>query len=201
MNGTKKKMGTGLVRRVAFFGRLFRGTLTTVAIASLAFAATSARAACGSFGGIGSGGALTLPMLQAESGALGASTSSSPSIVGLWGVIYSSGGMVFNQTFDQWHSDGTEFENAFVPVLGGNICFGVWKSTGGRAVKLHHIGWTYDPVAGGVANGTFTLDENNTVSKDGNSYTGSFTFRAFDMKGNVQKTVSGTIAAVRITVE
>jgi len=34
----------------------------------------------------------------------------SGSIVGLWHVVYTAGGSVFNETFDQWHIDGTEFE-------------------------------------------------------------------------------------------
>lgn len=140
-------------------------------------------------------------MLQAGSESREDSRDSKPSIVGLWGVIYTADGAVFNQTFDTWHSDGTEFENAYLPVLGGNICEGVWKRTGELTVKLHHIGWTYDPVAGGLANGTFTLDQTNTLAKNGNSYTGTFTFKVFSTTGSLEKEVKGTIAAVRISVE
>jgi hypothetical protein len=28
-------------------------------------------------------------------------------IVGLWHVVYTAGGSIFNETLDQWHSDGT----------------------------------------------------------------------------------------------
>jgi hypothetical protein len=185
------KMGTGL----------FRGTWMTAAAMSLAMTATSAYATCG-FTGTGSASAIRMPMLQAGSEAMGASTTSAPSIVGLWGVIYTTaGGAVFNQTFDTWHADGTEFENAYLPILAGNICEGVWKSTGTATVRLHHIGWTYDPVNGGVADGTFTLDQTNTLARNGQSYTGTFVFKVFDMKGKLLQEVPGTIAAVRISVE
>jgi len=121
-------------------------------------------------------------------------------IVGLWHVVYTANGAVFNETLDQWHSDGTEFENAFLAPAQGNICFGVWKSTGSYSVRLHHVGWTFDPTSTGTANGTFTLDETNTVSKDCNSYTGTFTFKTFDLKGNQGMEATGTIASTRITV-
>jgi hypothetical protein len=190
MTGLRKNTGAG-------FFRLFRGTLTTVAVASLALVSASAHASC--FLNMKPGSAITMPMLQGGSEPLAAATTTAPSIVGLWGVIYTAAnGAVFNQAFDTWHADGTEFENAYQPVLNGNICEGVWKSTGALTVSLHHIGWTYDPVAGGVANGTFTVVSNLTLGKDGKSYTGSFTFTAFDMKGKLLATVPGTIAAVRI---
>ncbi len=191
------KMGTGLARKGS---RLFQGTWMAAAVMSLALTATSAHATCG-FTGMGSSGAIRMPMLQAGSEAWEDSRDSKPSIVGLWGVIYTAGGAVFNQTFDTWHSDGTEFENAYLPVLAGNICEGVWKRTGDLTVKLHHIGWTYDPLAGGLANGTFTLDQTNTLAKNGNSYTGTFTFKVFSATGSLEKEVSGTIAAVRISVD
>jgi hypothetical protein len=48
-------------------------------------------------------------------------------------------------TANQWHSDGTEFENAWLPPDTGNICFGVWKEVAPRTVRLHHIGWLFTP--------------------------------------------------------
>jgi hypothetical protein len=201
MNRMRKRTRTGLSRQASFWRRLSRGALTMLAVASLVFAATSARAACGNLSGMGSGSRLTLPMLgQAGGEEESSSNVTYQSIVGLWHVVYTAGGSVFNDTLDQWHSDGTEFENAYLPVAQGNICFGVWKPTGTRSVRLHHIGWTYDPTTSETANGTFTLDENNTLSKDGKSYTGSFTFRTYDWKGNPGPEVTGTIAATRITV-
>ncbi len=202
MNRITKKTRTGLSRRAAFWRRLSRGALTTIAVASLVFAATSARAACGNLSGMRSGSPLTLPMLGQAGGEEESNANVSYwSIVGLWHVVYTSGGSVFNETLDQWHIDGTEFENAYLPVAQGNICFGVWKPIGTRTVRLHHIGWTYDSTKVATANGTFTLDETNTVSKGGNSYTGTFTFKVFDLKGEQQgEAITGTIAATRITV-
>ena len=61
----------------------------------------------------------------------------------------------------------------------------MWKPTGSHSVRLHHIGWTFDPTSNtATANGTFTLDEENTVSNDCNSYTGTFTFKTFDLNGS-----------------
>jgi hypothetical protein len=201
MNRITKKTRTGVSQPVAFWRRLSRGIVTALAIASLMFAATSARAACGSFSRLGSGSPIKMPMLGAAGGEEESySNGANEPIVGLWHVVYTAGGSVFNETLDQWHSDGTEFENAFLAPAQGNICFGVWKPTGSRSVRLHHIGWTFDPTSTGTANGTFTLDEENTVSKDCKSYTGTFTFQTFDLKGDKGMEVTGTIAATRITV-
>lgn len=201
MNRITQNTGTGLSRQVAFWRRLSRRVLTTLAVTSLLFAATSARAACGGFSRLGSVSPIKMPMFAgAEEQEEAPTNGSRDPIVGLWHVVYTAGGAVFNETLDQWHSDGTEFENAFLAPAQGNICFGVWKSTGSRSVRLHHIGWTFDPTSTGTANGTFTLDETNTVSKDCNSYTGTFTFQTFDLKGDKGMEVTGTISATRITV-
>src|SRR5271156_3373651 len=159
------KTGTGPSQQVAFWRRLSRGVLTTLAVTSLLFAATSARAACGSFSRLGSVSPIKMPMF-AGAGGDEASSSHDP-IVGLWHVVYTAGGKLFNESLDQWHSDGTEFENAYLSPASGNICFGVWKPTGSHILRLHHIGWTFDATSNtATANGTFTLDEENTVSDD-----------------------------------
>jgi hypothetical protein len=200
MDRMTKKTGAVVSRQVAFWSRLSRGALTMLAIASLMFAATSARAACG-MSALGSGSGPKLPMMAQAGGDEESFVHGAYGIVGLWHVVYTAGGKVFNETLDQWHSDGTEFENAYLPVAQGNICFGVWKPTGPRSVRLHHIGWTYDPTTSETANGTFTLDETNTVSQNGQNYTGTFTFTPYDLKGNAGPSVTGTIAATRITVD
>jgi hypothetical protein len=83
---------------------------------------------------------------------------------------------------------GTSMEpsskNAWLPPDTGNICFGVWKQIAARTVRLHHIGWMFTPGSTPpTASGTFTLDETNTLSRDGKSYTGTFTFKTFDSTG------------------
>jgi hypothetical protein len=119
-----------------------------------------------------------------------------PTIVGLWHVVYTeTNGTVFAQTFKMWHSDGIEFENALLPPAGG-ICYGVWKQTGHRSVKLHHIGVIF---ANGSIAATFTIDEEDTVSEDGKSYSGTFEFNQFDTSGNPAGSFKGTTAAKRVT--
>jgi hypothetical protein len=179
-------------------------SLTLIAVAPLLLLASSANAACG-WMGTGPRGPIALPMLgHAGNGhdeRFG--SGSEDSIVGLWQVVYTAGGATFNQTLDEWHSDGTEFENAWLPPDTGNICFGVWKEVGPRTVRLHHIGWLFTPGSTPpTASGTFTLDETNTVSRDGKTYSGNFTFKTFDVTGTATGVeVTGTIAATRITVE
>ena len=159
------------------------------------------------FGGAGSAqackpskdGAPAMPWMQDQD-----SSNWQPSIVGLWHVVYTqSDGTPFNQTFKMWHSDGIEFENALLPPIGGDICYGVWKQTGSRSVKLHHIGiiWGPDPTTPGnfVIVATFTVDETNTVSEDGKSYSGKFTFSQFDPSGNPGQVIKGSTAAKRVT--
>jgi hypothetical protein len=177
---------------------LGRMMLSVFGVASLLLATSSAKAACGSFSSLGQRSAVRLPMLgQAANEEW---RDARDPIVGLWHVVYTAGGKVFNETLDQWHSDGTEFENAFLPPAAGDICFGVWKPTGWHTVKLHHIGWTFDGTGKTTADGTFTLDEANKVAEDGNTYTGTFTFKTFPNTGTGVE-VTGTILATRITVD
>ncbi len=199
MNRITKKTGTGLARRTAFWSRLSRGAFTMLAIAGLILATANANASCGNLTGVGSRSPIKMPML-AQAGADNF-PGYSDSIVGLWHVVYSANGGTFNETFDQWHSDGTEFENAYLLPAQGNICFGVWKTVAPRTVKLHHIGWTFAVPGDGQLSGTFTLDEMNTVSRDGKTYTGNFTFKTFDLNGVQGADITGTIAATRITVD
>jgi len=136
------------------------------------------------------------------------------SIVGLWHLIYtatSASGpfpptpFQFLESFKTWHADGTEFENAFLPPAGGNICFGVWKDLGHGSVKLHHIGLMFGS-DGNVSN-IFTVDETDTVASNGKTYIGNFDFKlwppSFDAVGigNPLAEVTGTTAGTRITVD
>jgi hypothetical protein len=190
---------TRLARRLRFSS----GVFGMLGAAALLFGATNANAACGMFNTIGSHNSIRLPALsQAELGSASPIARNS-SVVGLWHVLYtnSADGSTFNDTFDTWHSDGTEFESAFLPPLGGNVCVGVWRQTGPRSVSLHHVGWMFDPTnPGKTATNSFTLDEIITVSPDGQGYTGSFTFKIWNLDGTYTGAeVTGTIAAIRIT--
>lgn len=192
-----------------------RGAIGLLGVAALLFGAASANAACGRFNEIGSKNSIKLPMIQhADIGFSDRDDDANRSIVGLWHVIYTTGSgdssMTFNDTFDTWHSDGTEFESAFLAPVGGDVCVGVWKQTGVRTVKLHHVGWLFSPFdANGnptnlkaTATNYFTLDEMVTVAPNGTSYSGNFTFTIWNLDGSpTGVVVPGTIAATRITVD
>jgi hypothetical protein len=140
-------------------------------------------------------------------------------IVGLWHLIYTAtyddnfppGGpypptpFPFLESLKTWHADGTEFENAFLPPAGGNICFGVWKDLGEGRVKLHHIGLMF--ASDGSLSSIFTVDETDTVASDGKTYKGSFEFKLWPPSydavgvGTPISEVKGTTAATRITVD
>jgi hypothetical protein len=185
--------------------RLFRGSLALLAAVCLLILPPSAKAACGSFGAPGLNNSIQLPVIaQAELGFPARIERVDQPIVGLWHVTYTNSAdqSTFNDTFDTWHSDGTEFEIAFLAPAGGNVCAGVWRQTGLRSVTLHHVGWLFNPATPtATATNIFTLDENVTVARDGASYSGSFTFKIWNLDGTPTKVeVQGTIAATRITV-
>jgi hypothetical protein len=165
---------------------------------------TVANAACGSFGVGGSKTSVKLPMI-AQAGSGFPSLFDHPTIVGLWHVIYTNGAdqTTFNDTFDTWHSDGTEFESAYLAPAGGDVCVGVWKATGFRSVKLHHIGWLFNPgTPTATATNYFTLDEEVTIAQDNKSYSGHFTFTVWNLDGTpTPMVVTGTMAATRITAD
>jgi hypothetical protein len=141
------------------------------------------------------------------------------SIVGLWHVVYTGtyndnfppGGpypptpFQFNESFKTWHADGTEFENAFLPPTGGNICYGVWKDLGNGTVKLHHIGLMFNPDGSLIA--IFTIDETDTVAFNGKTYKGIFDFKVWPPSyeavgvGTPISEVRGTTLASRIAVD
>jgi hypothetical protein len=122
------------------------------------------------------------------------------SIVGLWQVTYTSGGALWDMSFDTWHADGTENENTMDSPLISAVCWGVWEQIGPRTAKLHHVGWNYDST-GTVLLGTFTFDQTDTLTEDGYSYTGTFSFQLYDLNGNPQGApTTGQVSSVRITV-
>lgn len=186
-----------------------RGVFGMFGVAVLLFGTASANAACGMFNSTNFHSSIKLPALAHAD--LGDAGPANQSIVGLWHVIYtnSADNSTFNDTFDTWHSDGTEFETAFLPPVGGDVCVGVWKQTGPHTVTLHHVGWLFSPFdsngnatnLNGTATNSFTLDETITVAANGESYRGSFTFKIWNLDGTFTGVETpGTIAATRITV-
>jgi hypothetical protein len=140
-------------------------------------------------------------------------------IVGLWHLEYTAtsstsgpipfpvvppGTFPFLESYKIWHADGTEWENAFMAPVGGNICFGVWKESNNGKVKLHHIGLMFDSASGNISF-VFTVDEVNVVAKDGKTYSGNFDFKLFAASdvygtGTPLQEVKGTAAGTRITL-
>jgi hypothetical protein len=180
------------------WNRLPRLTLVALITLSLLFAATSAKAACGGQEGR-SVVSLKLPF-QAQVNSQSPPDVANPSIVGLWHVTYTaSDSTPFYEAYDVWHADGTEFENANLTPIESNVCMGVWKKVGSRTVHLNHVGWSFDSF--GNPNGTFTLTETNTVSKNGALYEGTFDYKFFDPQGNLLQEVTGTLKAARITAD
>jgi hypothetical protein len=110
------------------------------------------------------------------------------SIVGLWRVHYFSGGVEVFQSFDQWHSDGLEFE---VSNIFGLSCQGTFKQRG-NAVQLFHVGWNYP--------GFFRETQALTVSQDGNHYSGTWDVKNYDDNGKFLSEQTGTLRATRLTV-
>jgi hypothetical protein len=182
--------------------RLFRGASVGLAVMGMLFAANSAAAACGDPLGLKPGVAIKLPFLAQPGGeAEQAHQTKAPdnnSIVGLWYVNYTSGGEPLYESFDQWHSDGTELENPNLAPATGPLCVGVWKQIGTRTFRLHHVGWNFD--INGNSLGSFTLDETNTVSRNGLTYKGTFDLKFYDVDGNLVDEVTGTQTATRISV-
>jgi hypothetical protein len=116
-------------------------------------------------------------------------------IVGLWDEHYTSNfGPIF-ETYSQWHSDGLEIET---PNFAPGVCMGTWKQMGARTFKLFHVGWQ----PGGGPNGSvrFELRELNTISRDRNSFDGTYDQKFFDANGNVVLEDIGTIHATRLSV-
>jgi hypothetical protein len=188
--------------------RLYRTGLALLSGLCLLIVPTCANAACGILGTTDIKASIKLPAL-AHADFDVPSPYGDPTIVGLWHVAYTtSDGSPFNDTFDTWHADGTEFESAFLPPAAGDVCVGVWKKTGARSVKLHHVGWLFNPATPtATATNYFTLDEEITVAPDGKTYSGKFTFKEWNLDGTptlvsgMQIEVTGTIAATRITVD
>jgi hypothetical protein len=145
-----------------------------------------------------------LPILLALGGftvALALQASSRPNpgsaIVGLWHVQY-HGDFEGIEAFDQWHSDGQEFESSNEGL--GVLCQGTWEAVGRFGVKQFHTWWSFDPATGQL-DGYWRQNQTLTVSLDGQSYDGTFLVRKYDLDGNRLDEFTGTLHADRLTVD
>jgi hypothetical protein len=206
----------GITLKILQSGRF--SALSVLVGLGLLFSAASARAGCGIPYKAGAAPA-PAPAIPFVSPHADDDWHDQGSIVGLWHVLYTGtydnnfppGGpfpttpFPFLESFKTWHADGTEFENAFLPPTGGNICFGVWKDLGDHRVKLHHIGLMF--AADGSISAMFTDDEAITVGSDSKTYKGTFDFKLWPPSyeavgvGTPISEVKGSVAGTRICVD
>jgi len=188
------------------------GGRRTAAIAAIALVAgctlfsASAKASCGSSKGPKLMIVLPEAQLFQARGATQPSSQDQPKgdvnapIAGLWHVNFVSNGQLYDEGFDQFHSDGTEILNDDgVPPAEGNVCLGVFKRVGHRTYQLKHPAFVWD--ANGVLIGTLVIRETITLDLGGNSYRGSFVFAFYDLNGNLTDEVRGDLTGKRITAD
>jgi len=126
-------------------------------------------------------------------------------IVGFWKVTgVAKGnpdipdGVVLDNSFTQFHSDGTEITNSSRPPATSSFCLGVWKKVGRSHYKLNHFAISWDQNSNPV--GPAHLREDIVVSPDGETFTATFSVDQFDQSGNVLVHVIGQALGRRITV-
>jgi hypothetical protein len=129
------------------------------------------------------------------------------SVVGLWLVTFhiGDGPEVWDQAFEQFHSDGTELalDNAVTPAA-GNVCVGVWERVGPRGAKLHHVGWNWDiSVTPAALAGVFVLDMTVELAAGGQVFSGRYVTDSYDVDGNVipELHAEGVVTGSRINVD
>jgi hypothetical protein len=133
------------------------------------------------------------PLAQRDAGVSGDS-----SVVGLWHVEHRLGdGSLYFESFEHYHSDGTEFEFANINPIVGDICMGVYTKVDAKTVSLYHIGWIFDE-AGNPA-GTFTIEGPRKLTKHGAELKGTFDAKIYDAEGNLLEEDTGTTTGTRIS--
>jgi hypothetical protein len=123
----------------------------------------------------------------------------SPSIVGLWHVLFTADGQTVQEAYQVWNQGGTEVHNPNVDPRTGSVCLGVWKHASHGTYKLAHRVWNYD--SNGDFLGTINLSETLTVSADGKTHSGAFALDFYDPTGKFLQEVAGNVTADRVSVE
>jgi len=181
-------------------------TALAVALVSLILGAV-AKAGCGD---ISKPGASLQPQAWQGMGVGSASllqvSENANAIVGFWQVTLTAqgnpgppDGTVIDKGFSQFHSDGTEILNSSRAPVTQSFCLGVWKKVSPGHYKLNHFPISWDPNSNlvGVAN----IREDIFLSRDGKSFTGTFTIDQYDQSGNTLAHLMGVVNATRITVD
>jgi hypothetical protein len=150
-------------------------------------------------------------------------------IVGLWAFKYTSlgnsktlgipDGAPIDGGNTAWFADGNEitFSGMRNPIVGAT-CIGIWKQTGEHTYVLNHIGLSWNPLAPstapagpgnpgggpGAVGGPAFIKQHVTLSRDGNSYTGTFAITQLGPDGKtpaLPAPIKGLITATRVTVD
>jgi hypothetical protein len=126
-------------------------------------------------------------------------------IVGFWHAKFvsegSSGipdGTVIDSPNVQWHGDGTEIMNSTRVPATGDICMGIWHKTGKLTYELNHFTLGFDTSGNFVGPGQ--IQEDVTLDKKADQYSGTFKIDQYDPSGNLLAQLTGQITATRITV-
>jgi len=124
---------------------------------------------------------------------------------GSWLYIVTIPGYTF-QGIETYSAGGgyTEADQlSFNPVAVASAGHGAWKMTGERTFNLTYLNLTFDAFSSGNPTGTLKVRQTTTISKNGNSYTGSGDYTYYDLDGNPIPSISGTftIRATRIVVQ
>ena len=136
---------------------------------------------------------------------LRASENNDEDIVGFWRVILTAkgnagipDGTVLDQAFAQWHADGTEIMNSARPPVTSNFCLGTWKKTHHSHYVLNHFGISWDTNSNFI--GLANIREEVTLSRDGSSFTGTFTIDQYDQSKSNPVHIQGELTGQRIEV-
>jgi hypothetical protein len=190
----------------AMFRTAITGTLAMVALA-MGFV-TAASAGCPNLPGFKAGA--VQPMSWRRTSEFGPGSllliadrdDSVDGIVGFWFVTYvAPDGTVFDEGFQQWHSDGTEFHwDVGSPPASGNFCLGIWKKTGRSHYQLNHFFQIWDPDKN-LLTVRGQIREEIDLDRSGDEHFGTVTVDGYDPTGNFLFHQQGTVRATRITVK
>ena len=172
--------------------------LYTAAVAALALVTSglAAQAGCGPMNLHGKAAKAT--RMPAPALAAGRDSGSNDgSIVGLWHVQHlDNNGQLFFEAFQQWHSDGSEWEFANFPATLGNMCLGVWHSKNLRTVEMNHIAWNFDENENSI--GTIVMLGTFKLNTKANHFEGPTEYKFYDVDGNLTDDIHGSSVADRI---
>jgi len=134
-----------------------------------------------------------------------------PSMVGMWHVSFIAEGNTaaglppdgtqVDNALSQWHVDGTEETLDSRPPATGDVCLGVWKQRGERHYVLNHFGIAFDPtVDPNTPLGYANIRQDIILSRDGKTFTGTFSIDQYDATGNLLVEIKGDLVGTRVTL-